>query len=342
MLQPATTPSRPATLAENVKLTALVLGLLVFAVLVYTFLHEAGHLLMGLLFGARVTGFSVNFINLSAHVGLDGSFTSGQHAWISAAGVSFPFLVWALFALLAPRHGPFLLEALKWAVFATPVNALLAWVVIPILTLNGQTIGDDSANFLRYTGFAPMAVSAAGLLLWLGGWALFLGRAGGPRALVANLRSAPVEFTSPAARRVLGGILACGLLCAGLALALGLRFGFERRLAAPEGYNQVAAYDLKQTALNDEIAYRFELKSPQRVSLFFALKDARGGPQLIRLSGPDGYDNVFYRVDDPQFKTSGIASVHPRDLALSPGSYLVRLTFPPGMGTVEVYTRFEN
>jgi hypothetical protein len=78
---------------DVLKISAGVILLLLFVLLAYTFLHESGHMLVGLLFGARVTSFSINFT--TAHVGLDGTFAPWQNAVISAAGVSFSLILWS-------------------------------------------------------------------------------------------------------------------------------------------------------------------------------------------------------------------------------------------------------
>lgn len=315
-----------------------VILLLLLTLLAYTTLHECGHLLMGLLFGGRVTSFNVNFFNLSAHVGLDGRFSPWQNGLISVAGVALPLLLWTVFIVRAPRQGHLLFEWAALAASMCVINSLLAWIVIPILTLNGQVIGDDSASFLSHTGLPPLLVAAAALLVYLGAWALYLRRSGGLRSLVANLRQEPLEFASPAARRALTAILAGGASVAALALVLGLAFGTGPTAAPPEGYSLVTSVDLSQSAFADRVVHRFSLGAPARVSLYLTLTEIQGTSLSIRLTGPDGYDNILFRVDDPAFKGIGLATLHPRDLALKPGEYQIRLSFPQGRGKIAIYS----
>jgi hypothetical protein len=325
---------------DVLKISAGVILLLLFVLLAYTFLHESGHMLVGLLFGARVTSFSINFT--TAHVGLDGTFAPWQNAVISAAGVSFSLILWAVFITLAPRKGTLLLEFLRLTLTLAFINPLLAWIIIPVLTLNGQVIGDDSANFLRYTQFPPLLVSAAALLVYLGAWGLFLRQIAGLGGLVQafrSLRSQRFEFSSPQACGTLKGMLLSGVVFTAAALGLGLAFGTSRQAAIPAGYTPLGSYDLSQTSFADSIVYQVELKSPSRLSFFFTLTDIKGAPLKIRLAGPDGYDNVFFAVTDPAFKGIGTATVHPQDLALEPGVYQIHLTFPPGQGKIALYMK---
>jgi inner membrane protein involved in colicin E2 resistance len=54
---------------------ALLVFTLCFVLVVYTVTHEAGHAVVGVLFGQTLTAFKVNFLTLSAHVGLVGELT---------------------------------------------------------------------------------------------------------------------------------------------------------------------------------------------------------------------------------------------------------------------------
>ncbi len=64
------TSREPNNLAHLPLLILLLMFILVFVLFTYTFLHEGGHALAGLFFGQALTEFDVNFLNLSAHVGM--------------------------------------------------------------------------------------------------------------------------------------------------------------------------------------------------------------------------------------------------------------------------------
>ncbi len=331
--------SRP-TAAQTAILALTLLCLFFLSLLAYTFFHEAGHALAGLLFGGRLTSFDVNFITFSAHAGVSGNFSPLQSSLISLAGVGLPFLLFAL--LLAPRpHQPAALYILfRLLLSMGAINALLAWVALPLLSLAGvSSLADDSLNFLRTSGLHPVLLSAAALLLYLAGWALLL-RPGGWRGLWADLQAARPDFSQPAERRTLLALAALGLFCGANSALLGWGLG-GRALDGPPGYALAASFDLSQRAYADEIVYELDLEQPAEVSFYIALADVRGAPLEIRLSGPDGYDNLFFAASDPTFR-AGQASVNPTHLPLAPGKYHLRFTFPQGSGRLRVYTLIEQ
>jgi hypothetical protein len=189
---------------------SLLLLLIALAVLTgYTFLHEAGHALAGLAFSGRLTEFSLNFLDLSAHAGLAGEFTPDQEAAINAAGVSLPLLAWLVLMLALPREGGFSLQWAKLFASLGTLNTLLAWVVLPLLYLNGTAPAfDDVTQFIRHSGLPPLAVACGSLAAYALGWALFARRAGDLRPAFSLLRSGRAPLPS------WGAMLAGALLLA--------------------------------------------------------------------------------------------------------------------------------
>ncbi len=57
---------------STLKMILVILFVTLFVFFLYTFLHEAGHVLAGWLFGQSLTEFDASFWDLSAHVGLTG------------------------------------------------------------------------------------------------------------------------------------------------------------------------------------------------------------------------------------------------------------------------------
>jgi hypothetical protein len=318
----------------------LILALFFLMLTLYTFLHEGGHALLGLLFGGRVHTFSVNFFNLSAHVGIDGTFSSLQQALISAAGVSLPVLVCMLFILLVPRRGEPVISWFAVAFFMSAVNALLAWVVIPVLSLLGQTPSDDSYNFLNVTHLPPLLVTAAALAVYLACGVLFLRKMGGAQAIVRLFRSPDLDFKRAATRRNLTGLALFGAALLAAVFALTQAYPDRAAAAAPPDYQTVAELQLSQGGYADETVYTFTLSQPAEMSFYFALKNIKGGPVQIRLAGPAGYNNIFLDIQDPK-ASLGQASVHPRAIPLEPGDYTIRVTFPPSRGSVVISSKQE-
>lgn len=337
MLKPSsnqpTLTNRTAALAY----AALILLLLLLVVSLYTLLHEGGHALAGVLFGGRLTAFSVNFFDLSAHASLDGAFTTFQRAAISAAGVGLPLLACMALVLLAPRRVETLLGWFRLLFFMGAVNALLAWIVIPVLVLLGNTVSDDSASFISITGLPPLLVSGAALLVYLACWLVFLRRTGGFRAAAELVRSPAFDLRSPQTRKSLGGLAAAGAVTGALILAMTLAFP-DQSYQAPAGYQKVAELQFSSQPVKDEAIYRFTLAQPGSVSFFFSLSGIQGGPIQIRLTGPDGYENVFFYILDSQAKI-GQGSVHPQNIPLKAGEYQVVVTFLSTQGRMRVYVK---
>jgi hypothetical protein len=188
----------------------LFLFLALFVVLSYTFLHEGGHALVGVLSGARLTTFS--FIDLNAHIGLDGNLTSPQRVLFNLAGVGLPLLVWLGFILLAPRQSNFTVEGVK--VFSTlfVLSTLQAWVALPIMFIFGNApLSDDVTNFLRNSGLPPLLVSGLALVIFISGWALLYSRIPGVRGELIYFRRSDADLISPSMWKS-SGVLAALLL----------------------------------------------------------------------------------------------------------------------------------
>ncbi len=333
----------PAVKKTSPYVQALILVFLfVFTLLFYTFTHESGHAIVGLLSGGKITSFNVSFWDLSAHVGIQGELSDLQRLVMGAAGISLPVLVWVVFILLVPRIGNPVLEWLKALLTLIVLGSLLAWIVIPFLYMAGQTPADDSTSFLSLSGSPPLLVSGAALLVFCGGWALFLGRAGGARGLIARLRGPAVDPLGDASRQTLLRLVAVGGILAAVPGGVSVFAGGSAHLSAPEGYTSAAKIDFTQSGFSDASIYRFHLDQPVSASVFFHLKNINGTPVEISLTGPGGYHNTFLNFG-PDVKNNqiGEASVHPKDLSLEQGDYDIRITFPQTPGTLEAFIQLD-
>lgn len=309
-----------------------------FVLAAYTVLHEGGHALLGLLFGGTITRFDVSFWDLTANVGLEGEFTAAEQALISVAGVGLPCLVWSAMLLASPREVSPLLSWLRTVGSLAVINSLLAWIVLPLLYLQGHALGDDSINFLRYTNAPPLLASAAALTVYLSAWALFFRRAGSPRALLTNLPREAAYMLAPASVSSLRGLLAVGVVGAALAGATSLYLARTNPLALPPGYSPAGTVDLSQRAYADEVVHRFTLEREATANLLFVLQNVTSGPMEIVMTGPAGYHAAFLRLPNSE-EVIGRATVHPRDLRLPKGDYEIRFTFPRVPGKITIATK---
>ena len=327
---------RRAALMKGTGQVVVYLYLLLISVVVYTFLHEGGHALVGALSGGSITGFSINFLDLSAHVNLQGTFSVPQTILLNVSGAGLPLLVWSIFVLLTPVQVNPNLQLFKFTSGIVPVSSLLAWIVIPILVMMGQSPADDSTNFLRNSQLYPPVVSGGALLLMIGEFTLMLKRLGGRRSLVQRLRGDMQDFWSPRGRRTV--LALTGVLAAVGIASVALNGGTldKNRMVLPADYTLASSVDLRNGKIQDAIGYQFSLKQATQVSFYFIFPNLASGPAEITLVGPGGYWNVFFKAG-ASFKGGG--SVNPTDLALDAGDYQVRMTFPQMNGQIEIGIR---
>ncbi len=345
-MQPVTTTAQPPRRNVSLRSLMILLFLAVIAVFLYTFVHEAGHAIFGLIFGGKLTSFSVKFWDLSAHAGLRGNFSILQRSVISAAGVGLPLVLWAAFLSLSPKKTNGLLTWFKLFISLGTLNTLLAWIIIPFLHMAGRAPSDDATNFLNLTGIPPLLVAAAALAAYIYGWALLLNRIGGLQEL-RSLLSGPAKLaltknltSDPSSRRSLVHLL--GIFGLMVALSLGMRafYPFADALAVPEDYAPVFMLDLSRRGYDSETVYSFSLDEPDEVGLYFAIQNVQRGPVRITLTGANGYQNTFLRGSE-DFRT-GQATVNPSHIPLEAGEYRVEVTFPESEGSVSGAFRFSE
>ncbi len=325
--------------------TILIIFLPLLVLALYTLVHESGHGLVGLLFGGKINAFSVNFFNLSAHIGIDGTFTPLQQALICAAGVSLPVLLCMTFLMVSIKKSNPILDLFKFLLFMCTVNSMLAWVVIPLLVMFGQTASDDSFNFLNITHLPPLLVTGVVLAVYLVCWSLFFSSLGGLHAirdhfrnLVAHIKR-PTDLCQPEVQMTLRSLAALAVVTASLIAGLTLAFP-DQGFQPPADYQKVAEIQLSQGPLQDESIYHFDLDQSVRASIFFGLDQVKGGPMRIHLTGNNGYDNVFFDFPDKKAAMSK-SSVHPQAIPLEKGEYEIRATFQPCQGRLRIYIKIE-
>lgn len=336
-----------ASTAQALYATGVVLLLTLFVLVTYTFLHEGGHAIVGLLIGGTVTAFNLNFLNLTAHVGIEGDFTTFQNCVTAVAGVSFPLLIWGVLISLAPRSSNIVIDSVKLIGSLAVLNTLLVWIVIPILFISGSRPGDDSTNFLNYSAIPPLAVTAAALLLYVGGWTFYLRRIGGPgavRDLILRFRFQTDTFHAPAATRALLVLVLSSALVAVFSWVLSAYLAATNPLGLPAGYTTAATINPNDKSYSDHTVYEFTLDQPTTASFYIALQDIPSGPLEISLIGPNGYHNTFIKfgADSSGGQAVGRATVHPVGLKLESGEYRLQLTVPKGPGQIVISTRIDS
>lgn len=317
---------------------AIVVPMILFCALLYTFLHEGGHALFGVLFGGTLTAFNINFFSFTAHAGIYGEYTTAQRAVISAAGVSLPLLTWAALMMAMPRQANPIAQWFKIFYSVGVINTLLAWIIIPVLFLSGRAPGDDATNFLRISGFPPLLVSLTAVLLYLGGWALLLNRTGGLAGIRTFFKEDQgLDLNSTGQRRTAATILSVALVALATTIGLNASISETDRLAVLDGYSLAQEINLAEGSHTEAAVFTFRLENPQEVRFFVVLQKIEHGPVKIELRGPGGYSALYFQMNgDNQV---GFATVHPQGEALNPGTYQVILTAQQERaGKVVIYT----
>lgn len=135
------------------------------AVPLYIVLHEGGHALIAVLCGARITEFSVTGAYMRYEGGI---FTAAALSLFHIAGMLLPALAAILYMLAYRSRGKGLFYRIFSLIFLLmPVCSILAWVIVPVLSLlNRAPQSDDAAKFLASSGLNPWAVLSGAAILF--------------------------------------------------------------------------------------------------------------------------------------------------------------------------------
>jgi hypothetical protein len=129
-----------------------------FALLIYPLLHEAGHLLAANAFGSRHNSIKLGIFQAWAL--FDGSFSKEQTSIINISGIGFTFILWLIFIVVVPKECAWWLEPLKLVYSSANIASLLVWVVVPILTINGKApMSEDATKFTISSSYNEYAIA---------------------------------------------------------------------------------------------------------------------------------------------------------------------------------------
>ncbi len=320
------------TRTTRAAIAALLVFTLCFALVVYTFVHEAGHAIVGILFDQALTAFKVNFLTLSAHVGLVGELTQDQHALQSVAGTGLPLAIWLIFISCVPRRSAFAVELLKCIATIAVLSTLLAWIVLPVLYRLGQAPIDDVSNFLRYSRMEPGLLSLTALVIYIAGWIWFVSRIQGVRSEIALVGTADGQVVYAGLRLPLALMTGILIVCSGLIVVLSNTLN---PLAPPQGFQPVAQLDLASRARRDETVWQFALNQPTEISIYAIVQRIDTTYFDLRLTGSDNFDTVILHGEDYIADQDRVAW----DRALPPGQYRLVVTAHQTPGQVSVYLK---
>jgi hypothetical protein len=317
---------------------ALLLFVFLFVFFMYTFLHEEGHAVTGWLFGQSLTEFNMNFLNFSAHVSLaGGELTQTQLAVQSAAGATLPFLIWTIFIGLVPRKSNFIVEALKLISSMAVVNTLLAWIILPALFLFGKAPSDDVTNFLDYSQVSPLLLMFAAIVLYIGGWLLFLSKIDGLRNEFLLFSRLEGEKLISGTRMTLSSMAGLLVLC--ILTVLIFNSSAEKnslnKFSPPHGFVPVAELDLSQQAYTSEKIAQFSLDKPAYIGVYVAVHNINTNYFDLRVTGTKGFSSIVLHGEGySALRDGGLWKEN-----LPAGTYQLVLTSHQSSGTASVYLR---
>jgi hypothetical protein len=324
--------------SSSLILTGLLLFVVIFVFFIYTFLHEAGHAIVGLLTGRSLTEFNVSFWNFSAHVGMaGGELTQSQLALQSAAGAGLPLLLWTIWISLVPRKGNLILESLKLISSMAVVNTLLAWMILPVWFMFGNAPSDDVTYFLRYSHMLPLLLTFTATLLYIGGWVLFLSKIDGLRNEFRLFSTGKGEVLTAGWERtvpVMAGTLAFCLVLVFWLNASASKNSLDR-FSPPQDFASIAQIDLSTRPYFSESLTQFSLDESGYVSVFVSVRNIDTTYFDLTVTGPNRFHEIILHGEG--YKANQDGGLWEKKLPA--GTYQVVLTSHQSPGTALIYLK---
>jgi len=132
--------------------------------IVYSFLHELGHVLIGIIRGGKIAAFK---IGIGAYVSIIGAnYNSISLPLSNAFGVILPYLINVLIIPLYKNSMNIFIKIFIFFFTIAVSASLLPWIFIPFLYIKGKApAGDDVTKFLDNSNISPWLLSSIALLL---------------------------------------------------------------------------------------------------------------------------------------------------------------------------------
>jgi hypothetical protein len=305
--------------------------ILLGSMLADTFLHEAGHALTALALGGDVTDFNINFLDMSAHVSLSGSFTRAQHAWINLNGSALPFVLWLFGMLALPKHTNPLGQVIKGITALIVVNTLLAWMALPILHLfHCAPPGDDVTQFLFNSEWHPLNVALTAAGLYFLGWVVTIKRIEQPGAALSALLKMDVPHIPGTLVSALVTISALLIVISSISFAT-----CRDQSRIPNGYTLIKDIDLSAENFAQEPLLSFTLAAPERTSFLLHVQNLDTRLVDVTLQKVDG-DPITLLHGEGFSTPDNISNIN---LMLGAGDYQIVLTTQNAIGRLRLYLK---
>jgi hypothetical protein len=137
---------------------------------IYTFLHEMGHGIIGVLSGGNINKLILGF---NARINIrNTNYNSITLPLMNVMGMLLPYVVFLILSLNYKKDQSNILYKVGHGIYVFGILAsLLPWVIIPLISIfTTPPRGDDVTNFIQNSGLQPMFISLLGIILF----ALFL------------------------------------------------------------------------------------------------------------------------------------------------------------------------
>jgi len=149
---------------KRIKYACFFIFLILADIIVYSFLHEMGHMLIGIIKGGKITAFKVG---IGAYVSIVGA----KHSMISlpllnAFGALLPYIINFVLILFYKESMNDFIKLSNFFFTVAVAASIIPWVIIPFLYLNSNApAGDDVTKFLDSSKISPLLVSLIAFLL---------------------------------------------------------------------------------------------------------------------------------------------------------------------------------
>ena len=281
----------------------------------YAFLHEAGHALVGLAYGGTINNFV--FWNINAHVSISkAEFTVFGASLMNSAGMLLPTITGAIAIVFYKPHIKFPGYHFCFSLGSISlIFSMLTWVVIPVISLFTSMPGEDVTNFLGVSGIHPLLVSFGALLL-VGAFILLAYKKGVLKKAQELYRSLQNYRKAHRRRALISAVL--GLLVAATAVyyvANNADF-LGNRNRGPIVFS--ISFPAESLLTQEEDWYlSFDIEDTREYSLELDM-NARGFITALRITDEDG--KLIYQ-------TLGEATRGTTTLLLESGSYTLSVTY---------------
>jgi len=131
---------------------------------IYIFLHESGHAIVAIMYGAENVRISIFTARMTAGFV---EYTPFTHSLMNAAGMLFPVIIFSIIALAYnSKKTNILYRCFYYSIVPITIGPVFAWVLVPIIgMLSGLPPGDDVTKFINNSGWHPGVVMVLALVL---------------------------------------------------------------------------------------------------------------------------------------------------------------------------------